>query len=91
MIVLFALSLTMVACDNGTTGGGTDNSGGVSVAKEYWGVYKVRYDTAGWRLEVKEKTLEVQKGTTGAVKIIPVTSAQKKDQYYSIGVSSVLS
>ena len=77
LVCLLALGLALVGCK---TDGDDDSGGdgGASVAEEYRGVYTATTGGVTWTLEVKEKTLEVQKGTTGAVKIIPVTSAQKK-------------
>ena len=74
--------LAFVGCD----ANGDDDSGGVSVPAQYRGLYQGKGSKSEWKLEVKEKTLEVKKGAAGQVKTIQVTSAQQKEGYYSIGV-----
>ena len=77
--------LAFVGCD----ANGDDDSGGVSVPAQYRGLYQGKGSKSEWKLEVKEKTLEVKKGAAGQVKTIQVTSALQKSGYFSIGVPSL--
>jgi hypothetical protein len=85
LVCLLTLGLSLLGCptDGGDDGGG---GGGPTVDERYQGIYVNDLTNPTWTLEIKANTVEVKKGSDGAVKEMQVILVNKESDNYYIRV-----